>query len=141
MRASYHGFSVLPEIFYLPVLFDPIYHRGQNDPMETLIVLMICGVIFGFIGMAIGDLGDKKNGNTGFALGFLLGPIGCIIAAVIPSSNPTAKASAKPAEDQARKIAALEAQLAKMNAPIKPPVKSHAKPAYDDGDVATYKLD
>jgi hypothetical protein len=107
--------------------------------MELLIILIICAVIFGFIGMAIGDLGGKKNGAAGFALGALLGPLGCVIAAVIPASDADgAPAVATPDQGTRRKIAALEAQLAELK---KPAAKAPAKRADDDGTIPTYSLD
>lgn len=49
--------------------------------LPYLIVAVICGVI----GMAIGDLANKKNGVLGLALGALLGPLGILIVAVLPA--------------------------------------------------------
>jgi len=109
--------------------------------METFIILGICGLVFGFIGMAIGDLGEKKNGPTGFMLGFLLGPIGCIIAAVIPSSKPAGVPAPQPADDHSRKIALLESQLAQLKATPKPSAKVYGIPDSNDGEIPTYKLD
>ena len=45
------------------------------------IIAVVCAVI----GMAIGDLGGKKNGVAGLLLGGLLGPLGCVIAALLPA--------------------------------------------------------
>ena len=47
--------------------------------MEYLVGLLVGALICGFIGMAIGDLGEKQNGTLGFWLGAMLGPIGWII--------------------------------------------------------------
>jgi hypothetical protein len=56
--------------------------------METLIVQLItfavCCFVLGIIGMAVGDLANKRNGKIGFWLGALLGPVGWIIVAIQP---------------------------------------------------------
>lgn len=107
--------------------------------MEILIILIICAVIFGFVGMAIGDLGDKKNGTTGFVLGALLGPLGCVIAAVIPAADADKAEVPAPADKETqRKIAALEGQLAALKGPAAKPVAKHDD---DDGTIPTYRLD
>jgi hypothetical protein len=59
--------------------------------MQYLIIYGISAVIFGVIGMAIGDLGGKKNGPLGGLLGALLGPIGILIVAVLPKQEEKAK--------------------------------------------------
>ena len=61
--------------------------------MTTILPLLIVCVICGVIGMAVGDMGGKKNGKTGLALGILLGPLGVVIAAVLPAGAETAQKS------------------------------------------------
>jgi hypothetical protein len=51
----------------------------------NLMIYGFVGVVCGVIGMAVGDLGGKKNGMAGLVLGFLLGPLGVVIAAVLPA--------------------------------------------------------
>lgn len=111
--------------------------------MELLITLIISAAIFGVIGMAIGDLGGKKNGPVGFLLGALLGPIGCIIAAVIPPAADSEKAKGEAAEKQ--RLAKLEAELAALKngkvAAGTPLMKAKVIPVENDGEVPTYRLD
>lgn len=115
--------------------------------MEILIPLIVFVVIFGFIGMAIGDLGGKKNGPVGFILGGLLGPIGCIIAAVIPPAADSDKVKAETAEKE--RLARMEAELAALKSGKAAPAasgkslmaKSSPAPVDDDGGIPTYKLD
>lgn len=57
--------------------------------LPYIIIMIVCGVI----GMAVGDMGGKKNGKTGLALGILLGPVGIIIAAVLPKDAESGKKS------------------------------------------------
>lgn len=45
--------------------------------------------------MAVGDLAKKRNGMTGFLLGFFLGPIGWIIVALLPPAPEKDEAPAK----------------------------------------------
>ena len=102
--------------------------------MEMLIILIICAVVFGFIGMALGDLGGKAQGPAGFLCGALLGPLGCVIAVLLPPAAPG------PDVQTQRKIAAMEAQLAALKAGPKPVAK--AKAAVDaDATIPTYRLD
>jgi ascorbate-specific PTS system EIIC-type component UlaA len=61
------------------------------EHMEIIVIIIAC-IVLGFIGMAIGCLGNKKNGSVGFVLGAALGPIGWIIVAVLP---PSSKGNAK----------------------------------------------
>jgi hypothetical protein len=110
--------------------------------MEMLIILIICAVVFGFIGMALGDLGGKAQGPAGFLCGALLGPLGCVIAVLLPPAAGKAAATAAPGPDVQthRKIAAMEAQLAALKAGPKPVAK--AKAAVDaDATIPTYRLD
>lgn len=111
--------------------------------MELLVLLIIVGVVCGFIGMAVGDHGGKNNGNTGFILGFLLGPIGILIAAVLaPAEGNQVKSKAQPPADATqRKIAEMEKQLAELKGTAKPAGKSIIKPLDDDASIPTYKLD
>lgn len=83
-----------------------------------IIALLIACAVMGVIGMAIGDLGEKKNGPAGFLLGALLGPIGWIIVAIIPHNASAGENSsvALPADPNAAKISQLEAQLAELKA-------------------------
>lgn len=103
-----------------------------------MILILIGLVVSGIIGMAIGDLGNKQNGQTGFLLGAVLGPIGWIVTAVIPAN---AKAEKKPelAPHDSKRIAALEAELAKLKG--SKPEPSGKRPVDDDGQIPTYKLD
>ena len=110
--------------------------------MEILIVLMFGGFVSGLIGLAIGDLGGKRNRRTGFALGFLLGPIGWIITAVIPASDAAGAslAAGSPDKETQRKIEFLEAQLAEL----KGLGKDAALPAaqrVDEDSIPIYRLD
>ncbi len=109
--------------------------------MEYIIIILICSAVFGFIGMAIGDLAGKKNGPLGFLLGALLGPIGILIAAVIPAAADSEKAKSDTAEKQ--RMARLEAELAALKAGKPAPGKSVVKvqPVDNDGAVPVYKLD
>jgi hypothetical protein len=108
--------------------------------MEYLIGLLLGAAICGVIGMAIGDLGGKKNGAAGFALGALLGPIGWIITAVLsPASDAEPKAAPEVKEDR---IAKLEAELAALKSPrVEKSAKIQGKDLSDDGGIPTYKLD
>ncbi len=103
-----------------------------------IIFILIGLAVSGIIGMAIGDLGNKQNSQTGFLLGALLGPIGWIVAAVIPAN---AKAGQKPelAPQESKRIAALEAELANLKG--SKPAPTGKRPVDDDGEIPTYKLD
>lgn len=59
-----------------------------------MIFILAC-LIFGLIGMIIGNLGEKKNGELGLILGLLFGPIGWIITAVLPPRKAGAKSNLK----------------------------------------------
>lgn len=109
--------------------------------METLIIIIICAVVFGFIGMALGDLGGKAQGPAGFLCGALLGPLGCVIAVLLPPAAGKAAAAAPGPDAQTqRKIAAMEAQLAALKAGPKVVAKP-VKKADDDSPIPTYSLD
>lgn len=109
--------------------------------MEYLIGLLIGAAICGVIGMAIGDLGGKKNGPLGGLLGALLGPIGWIIVAVLPPAEGKEE-PAKPAKlTEQDRIAKLEAELAALKGTLKAPAKSAVQVRDDDGEIPTYKLD
>ena len=113
--------------------------------MELMIGLLISAVIFGVIGMAIGDYGGKKNGPMGALLGALLGPLGCIIAALLPPGDGAEKKVTGAGE--AERIAKLEAELNRMKKGevTRPAAKSLMKPlvrdSAGDGEVPTYRLD
>jgi len=51
--------------------------------MEGLVVLIVVWIIFGGIGLQIGE---SKGRNGGFWLGFLLGPLGLLILLFLPRS-------------------------------------------------------
>ena len=107
--------------------------------METLIAIIIGATIRGVIGMAIGDLGGKKNGPVGGLLGALLGPLGWIIVAVMPPNLQGVLPESKPtpvANDQ--RIAALEAELKSLKSNPKPKAGSDIS---DDDEIPTYRLD
>ena len=91
--------------------------------MEYLIALLFCCGIFGAIGYGIGELNDKKNGQTGLVLGVLLGPIGCVIAAVLGPGEGSAGKQEKlqGIALERRKVALLEAQLAELKKAGSPP--------------------
>jgi len=108
--------------------------------MEILILLVIVAMIFGFIGMAIGDLGGKNNGPAGFLLGALLGPLGCLIAAVLPPGGGADKAPQPATDDTKKKIAELEAKLADLKK-AQPAAKKALVNPDDDGGIPTYRLD
>jgi uncharacterized membrane protein YeaQ/YmgE (transglycosylase-associated protein family) len=138
MRVKWAAFCLL--------LLDVKEATLYPHPMETIIILLIAGVICGFIGMGIGDLNGKNNGNKGFLLGFLLGPIGCIIAALLPPDQASAAPAAAPAKPDAQQtISMLEAQLAELkrnaNPDAKSLIKAPSKPRTDEGTIPTYKLD
>ena len=59
----------------------------------NLVLILVFCIIFGVIGMALGDLGKKKNGKIGFLLGFLLGPLGVIITPFLPAGAQVEKSS------------------------------------------------
>ena len=114
--------------------------------MDFIIIVIVVCVIFGFIGMGIGDLGRKNNGSVGFALGALLGPVGWIITAVIPANATDQSKSESPTSlspSEKAKIQELESQLAalknKSASPMKP--SKQALNSDDDGGIPTYKLD
>lgn len=60
--------------------------------INFVFILVFC-IIFGVIGMALGDQGKKKNGRMGFLLGFLLGPLGLIITPFLPAGTQVEKSS------------------------------------------------
>lgn len=111
-----------------------------------MIIIVIGAVIFGVIGMAIGDHGGKGNGAMGGLLGALLGPIGCVIAAVLPKDEAaqTKEKGAAP-ETEKQRIARLEAEIAKLSGGTVPGEKKIIPRAKDDlasdGEVPTYRLD
>jgi len=108
--------------------------------MEFLIIAVLSGIIFGLVGMAIGDLGGKKNGRTGFVLGLLLGPFGCVIAAVIPASASSEKVQKEEAEKT--RLAKLESELAALKAKPAAAAPKRVIPAReDDGQIPVYRLD
>lgn len=113
--------------------------------MELFIPLFFGVILAGFIGMGIGNLSEKRNGNIGFLLGALLGPIGWIIVALLPEARDAdAPAPARPAADNSARIRALEAELAKMKAaqhPVKPLIRRQDPQDPDDGGIPVYKLD
>jgi len=117
--------------------------------MEFGVIIFVWACIGGFIGMIVGELGDKHNGHTGLFLGALLGPVGWIIVAVLPpGEDPDGPAPAKTAAktETELKIAIMEAQLAQLKREAKNPITPGSKPAarmgYDnDGQIPTYKLD
>lgn len=108
--------------------------------MEFLLTVIILGIICGFIGMAIGDIGGKGNAGSGFILGLLLGPLGCIIAAVIPPSATSEKVQKEEAEKA--RLAKLEAELAALKAKPASAAPKRIIPAReDDGQIPVYRLD
>ena len=112
--------------------------------MEFLIPLVISSLIFGIVGCAIGDLGGKKNGKKGMALGALLGPIGWIIVAILPPGEGSAVKNEKQqaVELERRKVALLEAQLAELKKDRAPATSSRTQRAealLDEPPV--YRLD
>lgn len=109
--------------------------------MELLIIIIISAVIFGFIGMALGDLGGKAQGPAGFLCGALLGPLGCVIAVLLPPAAGKAAAAPGPDAQTQRKIAAMEAQLAALKAGPKVAAKPAKNADDDDSPIPTYSLD
>ena len=110
--------------------------------MGYLITLLIWAVICGLVGMAIGDLGGKKNGALGGLLGALLGPIGWIIVAVSPPKNDGESSVQPTGNGEQDRIAKLEAELASLKATNrKPATPALGKDLNDDGGIPTYKLD
>lgn len=84
--------------------------------MTTAYILSILfgSVICGTIGLAIGDLGNKRNGWTGFLLGLCLGPIGWIIVAVLPPGAEKAGDSSKAQFDPLTKYVLLGLAICSM---------------------------
>lgn len=110
--------------------------------MAFFIMLLIVALAFGLLGKLIGELGDKNNGNYGFAFGALLGPIGCLITALLPPNKDVLVPPTKGAEDETqRKIAELETQLAALKTGSTPATKAITAPIDDDGGIPTYRLD
>ena len=109
-----------------------------------MISLLFSSLIFGIVGCAVGDLGGKKNGKKGMALGALLGPIGCIIAAILPPGEGSAVKNEKQQaiELERRKVAILEAQLTELKKGRSPATSSRTQRAealLDEPPV--YRLD
>jgi hypothetical protein len=109
-----------------------------------MISLLFSSLIFGIVGCAVGDLGSKKNGKKGMALGALLGPIGCIIAAILPPGEGSAVKNEKQQaiELERRKVAILEAQLTELKKGRSPATSSRTQRAealLDEPPV--YRLD
>lgn len=72
-----------------------------------LLTILFFSVICATIGLAIGDLGKKRNGWTGFLLGLFLGPIGWIIVAVLPPSAEESDDTSKTKMDPLTKFTLL----------------------------------
>jgi hypothetical protein len=133
--------DVLREHLFIEVIYRCIQQEaglildGQkprktgHSAMEFLVPLVISSLIFGIVGCAIGDLGGKKNGKKGMALGALLGPIGCIIVAILPPGEGSAVKNEKQqaVELERRKVALLEAQLAELKKDRAPATSSRTQ--------------
>ena len=83
---------------------------------EYIVIFFLLVGLMGLVGMAIGNIGGKQNGDKGFILGALLGPIGWIIVAVVPPREGSLayQQNWKSVELQQRTVSLLEALLAEM---------------------------